>query len=144
MPYQGPPDPRFSKPTNSRTSGEAKSSLHEALEILRHGKWYILGVTFLVLSAVAIYTFTTDPEFEAFTILMVDTEASEDAELLTLEGIIPAAPVNTTLENQLLILGQSLQIANRTADSLIELQRLPGSAEPLDILTKATAVDLDG
>ena len=77
MPYQGPPDPRFSKPTNPRTTGEAKSSLYEALEVLRHGKWYIIGVTTLVLSAVALYTFTAEPEYEAFTILMVDTEASE-------------------------------------------------------------------
>ena len=141
MPYQGPPDPRFSKPLNPRTTGEAKSSLYEAMEVLRHGKWYIIGVTLLVLSAVGLYTFTAEPEFEAFTILMVDTEASEDTDLLSLEGVVSSAPVNTTIENQLIILGKSLQIANRTADSLIELRSLPGSAEPLDILTQATSVN---
>ena len=141
MPYQGPPDPRFSKPLNPRTTGEAKSSLYEAMEVLRHGKWYIIGVTLLVLSAVGLYTFTAEPEFEAFTILMVDTEASEDNEVLSLEGVVSSAPVNTTIDNQLIILGKSLQIANRTADSLIELRSLPGSAEPLDILTQATSVN---
>ena len=141
MPYQGPPDPRFSKPLNTRTNGEAKSSLYEAMEVLRHGKWYIIGVTALVLTAVSLYTFTAEPEFEAFTILMVDTEASEDTDILSLEGVVSSAPVNTTIENQLIILGQSLQIANRTADSLIELRSLPGSAEPLNILTQATSVN---
>ena len=141
MPYQGPPDPRFTKPLNPRTNGEAKSSFYEAMEVLRHGKWYIIGVTFLVLSAVTLYTFTAEPEFESFTILMVDTEASEDTDLLSLEGVVSSAPVNTTIENQLIILGKSLQIANRTADSLIELRSLPGSAEPLDILTQATSVN---
>ena len=41
----------------------------------------------------------------------------------------------------MIILGKSLQIANRTADSLIELRSLPGSAEPLNILTQATSVN---
>ena len=141
MPYQGPPDPRFSKPVNPRTTGEAKSSLYEAMEVLRHGKWYIIGVTLLVLSAVGLYTFTAEPEYEAFTILMVDTEAAEDTDFLRIDGVPSSAPVNTTIENQLIILGQSLQIANRTADSLIELRSLPGSAEPLDILTQANSVN---
>ena len=140
MPYQGPPNPRYSKPASARTSGEAKSSLHEALEVLRHGKWYIIGVTALVLSAVALYTFTAEPEYEALAILMVDTEASEDSENLSLDGIVSSGPVNTSLENQLLILGQSLDIAHRSADSLIRLQSLPGTAKPLDILTQASSV----
>ena len=140
-PYQGPPDPRFSNPGSPRTAGEAKSSLFEALEILRHGKWYIIGITTFVLFAVALYTFTAEPEYEAFTLLMVDTDASEHTDMLALEGIISSAPVKTSLENQYLILTQSLAIANRTADSLIELQRLPVSGEPLDILQGATSVN---
>ena len=138
--YQGPPDPRFSRPSSARTTGEAKSSLHEALEILRHGKWYILGVTALVLSAVALYTFTAEPEYEANTILMVDTEASENAKMLSVDGVISSAAVNTTIESQLLLLAKSLDIANRTVDSLIALQRLPVSGQPLNILTQASSV----
>ena len=141
MPYQGPPDPRFSKPYNSRTTGEAKSSLYETLEVLRHGKWYIIGVTALVLSAVTLYTFTAEPEFEASTILMIDTDAQEYEKDITIPGVIGSSQVSTDLGNQELILQQSLEIANRTADSLIELRSLPGTSEPLDILTQATSVN---
>ena len=140
MPHQGPPDPRFSKPISPRTTGEAKSSLYEALEVLRHGKWYIIGVTALVLTAVALYTFTTEPEFEASAILMIDTEAEESADELIVQGVVGSNPVNTTVETQILVLEKSLDIANRTADSLIELRSLPGTSEPLHILTQATSV----
>ena len=139
-PYQGPPDPRFAKPINPRTTGEAKSSLYETLEVIRHGKWYIIGVTALVLSAVALYTFTTEPEYEASTILMVDTDASDYEEDLKLPGVPSSGQINPTINNQELILEKSLHIANRTADSLIELRSLPGTSEPLHILTQATSV----
>ncbi len=141
IPHHGPPDPRFSKPYNPRTTGEAKSSLNEALEILRHGKWYIIGVTFLVLSAVALYTFTTEPVYEASTILMVDTDASESEEELGIPGLTAPNTINTTLAGQVLILEKSLDIAKRTADSLIELRSLPGTSEPLDVLTQATSLN---
>ena len=141
VPHHGPPDPRFSKAANLRTNGEAKSSLHEALEILRHGKWYIIGATFIVLSAVALYTFSMEPEYRASTILMIDTDASEPVKTLAVPGDLNTNTINRDLSYQILILEKSLDIAKRTADSLIELRSLPGTSEPLDILTKATSVN---
>ena len=137
----GPPDPRFSKHNYARQPKEAKSSLHEALEILRLGKWYIFGVTFLVLSAVAVYTFTSEPEYEASTIMLIDSKFSERQE--DIGTVLPKQNLagNAGIEKQVHILRNSIDIAQRTANSLIERRTLPGSSQPLNILTQATSVN---
>ena len=141
VPHQGPADPRFTKNLSPRTNGEAKSSLHEAIEVLRHGKWYIIGAVFIVMSAVSLYTFTTEPVYEASTIVMIDTEAPDSPQPIVIPGDLNPGSIKRTIDVQLLILEKSLEIAKRTADSLIALRSLPESSEPLNILTKATSVN---
>ena len=141
LPMQvGPPDPRFTQHAYPRQPKEAKSSLHEALEILRLGKWYVIGVTFVVLSAVAVYTFTAEPEFQASTIMIIDTNYSESQQ--DIGNVLPKQSTidNSRIEQQIHILRNSVEIAQRTANSLIEQRTLPASSEPLNILTQATSV----
>ena len=140
MPHAGPPDPRFNKHLYARQSNEAKSSLHEALEILRLGKWYIIIVTLIVMSAVGVYTFTSEPVFEASSIMMVDTEASKNENDLGTVFTKQANVINSKLEDQIHILKNSVEIAQRTANRLIEMRTLPGTSEPLQVLTMATSV----
>lgn len=140
MPQAGPPDPRFNKNLYPRQSNEAKSSLHEALEILRLGKWYIIGVTLLVMSAVAVYTFTAEPLYESSTLLMVDTQAAENESELGTTFTKQNGVTKSNLETQIHILKNSLELGQRAANRLIEMRTLPGTSEPLNILTLATSV----
>ncbi len=141
MPYGGPPDPRFSPNAFQRQPNEAKSSLHEALEILRLGKWYIISVTLLVLAAVTVYTFVAEPVYEASSILIIDTDASKLNEENQLPFAKPGIISNSKMDNQIHYLRNSREIAKHTADRLIELRTLPGTSTPLNVLTMATSSD---
>lgn len=141
MPYGGPPDPRFSPSAYQRQPNEAKSSLHEALEILRLGKWYIISVTALVMAAVAVYTFVAEPVYEASAMLIIDKDASKINEANQLPYAKPGIIQNSSIDNQLHYLRNSRGIAKHTADRLIELRTLPGTSEPLNVLTMATSSD---
>ncbi|MEM8488544.1 MAG: polysaccharide biosynthesis tyrosine autokinase [Bacteroidota bacterium] len=141
MPYGGPPDPRFSPGAYQRQPNEAKSSLHEILEILRLGKWYIISVTLLVLAAVTVYTFLAEPVYEASAILLIDKDASKINEAGNLPFAKPGLVQNSDIDNQLHYLRNSREIAQHTADRLIELRTLPGSSQPLHVLTMATSSD---
>ena len=141
MQQMGPPDPRFINPAFARPPKEPKTALHELLEIIRTGKWYILSVFTLVFSAVVLYTFTTDSVYEASTLMMLDTNASESQDKLELEFTKGTSFDNSSLANQTLILQQSTEIARRTAERLLEIKTLPGSGQPLAVLGMSPSID---
>ncbi|MEZ4698712.1 MAG: polysaccharide biosynthesis tyrosine autokinase [Rhodothermales bacterium] len=139
-PQMGPPDPRFMGPMYGRKETDAKTAIHEALEILRLGKWYIIGIGALVFTAVAIFTFTTKPVYEASTLLLVDIKASENEQKLALDFVKGTQINDAKLANQTLILQQSTEIAKRTADRLVEMRTLPVTGAPLAILEESTSI----
>ena len=70
----------------SADSGEL--SLHDLLEIVLKGKWIILAFFFSILAVTALYTFTVAPEYEASSLIQVNTDQStpELGDLFGLEG----------------------------------------------------------
>ncbi|MDZ4698625.1 MAG: polysaccharide biosynthesis tyrosine autokinase [Rhodothermales bacterium] len=136
----GPPDPRFMGPMYGRKEPDSKTALHEALEILRLGKWYIIGITALVFIAVTIFTFTMVPVFQASTLLLVDTKAGTNEEKLAPDFLKGGVIDQSKLDTQRLLLQQSTEIARRTADRLVEMRTLPVSGAPLAILEQSTSI----
>lgn len=63
-------------------------SLHDLVEIVLKGKWIILACFFSILAVTALYTFTVAPEYEASSLIQVNTDQStpELGDLFGLEG----------------------------------------------------------
>ncbi len=137
----GPPDPRFMGPMYGRKETDSKTALHEALEVLRLGKWYIIGIASLVFTAVAIFTFTMEPVYQASTLLLVDTKAATNEERLAPDFLKGGVIDQSKLDTQRLLLQQSTEIARRTADRLVEMRTLPVSGAPLGILEQSTSIN---
>lgn len=98
---------------------EGEISLQDIAHILLKGKWIILTSVVLVTLAVAIYTFTRAPEYEATSVLLVNTQQSAPqlGELLGLET------GNRNINNEVEIL-KSRTNALRVADRLLERGRV--------------------
>lgn len=114
---------------------DPKKSFREVVQMLRRGKWLILFVFLAVLGGIAAYTFLTPPKYEAYAILLVDTQQGQTKAVESpLGGLMDNMMSNRKLSNQALILQQSLVIATRTAERLRQTETLPGTSIPLTIL----------
>lgn len=113
-----------------------KMALHDKLEVVRRGKWLILAVFSLVMLGTAAYTFTADPVYEAYTLLMVDPQPSAGGgeAIAGLDLLGGNSLSNRNVSNQALIIQQSLVIAERTASELMALGKDPETGEPLRLL----------
>lgn len=112
---------------------EPKKAFTDTLELLRRGKWWMLFIFLLVAGGIGYYSFTIPPEYEAHSLLMLDTREAPDLRSAFEPDDGPSF-VTRKLSNQAIILGQSLILAERTADRLLELQHVPETGEPIEIL----------
>lgn len=133
---QPPRDPSYRDPYHSSSdSMQIKQSLYEALEVIRRGKWVILGVALIVFATAAGLTFTMTPEYTVSTVVFVDTQTPQVANDALTAGAAPNSALGMrNLENQTLLLQQSVHIAEQTAKRLRELKTLPESNRQLPIL----------
>ena len=114
-------------------SPAAKKSLQDVLEALRRGKWFVLAVLLLTLIGAGVYTIMSPPQYSARSLLLVSTESSSGASDAL--AIIEGTGINDrNLTNQVLILEQSLLIAERTAERLLEAKTVLDTGEPLSVL----------
>ena len=121
--------PLYPQPGNA----EAKKKLQEVLEALRRGKWLVLATFVLALIGAAVYTIKATPQYQAKSLLLVSTESgggTSDA-LAVIEG---TGINDRNLTNQVLILEQSLLIAERTAERLLQTETAPETDQPLSVL----------
>lgn len=109
---------------------EVKRTLFELLNILARGKWLALVVFILVNTLIILYTFNKEPEYSAYTLLMV---GGQDVTAGAALGAGYANP-GIDLQSQALMLQNSLLIPDRTADRLLAMRRLPLSGSPIEIL----------
>ena len=82
---------------------------------MKRGKWFILAISGLFFTAALIYTFVIPPSYEASSLLLVEspgTGASDDA--LAFGFVEATSSDSQNKSTQAFILGQSLQIAERT------------------------------
>ncbi len=118
-----------SAPAPAPAEAEDEISLREVLEVLRKGKWIVLGCFGAVMLLVAIYTFVQAPAYQATSLLYVNKEQSAPqlGELMGLEG------GRNDVANEVEIL-KSRTIARGVAGRLMEQRYVPGTNEPLTVL----------
>ena len=124
------------RPSSTQTSydqgHDGQVNLHEIFNAIRRGKWIVLLVFLLTTGAAVTYVLTAEPEYEAYSVLLIKKPASGFEELTFAGGDIGVAktPVLTELE----ILEQSTMLAEQVAASLMETATDPETGTPLPIL----------
>lgn len=104
-------------------------SLQDLVEILYKGKWIIAGAFLTVLILAAAYTFIKAPEYDASSMVYVNSGQSNPQ----LSDMLGLQVDNRNIANEVEIL-KSRAIANAVAERLMSAGVVPGSGEPLTIL----------
>lgn len=100
---------------------------------LWQGKWWIVAALMLVTSAAAAWVATEAPEYQAYTLLLVTSEQGG----LTAAGLgIEEAfgMQDRTLQNEIMVIQQSLALAEAVAEEMQLIRTLPDSEEMLPAL----------
>ena len=125
------PNGHGAKPVNTPVSGGALAgypslvdeeglSLVELLGMLRQ-EWRLIAAVFLlVVLAVAAYTFTREPVYQASSVVLVDTNGRRSSGGTSLEDLLSVGGANRTLYNEVEILRQSIPLAERVGARLLE------------------------
>ncbi len=110
---------------------ESQVNLTELLRAVRRRKWIILAVFWLCTGLAAVYAFTAEPEYEASSVLLVHSNRSSALDDLsyTTDGL--------GLLNEIEVLRQSIPLAERVAQRLVEIGVTPQGGVPLPILLDA-------
>ena len=111
--------------------------MREVLDLLYRGKWIIIGCFLLVSTAFGIYNYRIDPEYEAYALIYVSSEQTSDVgQVLGFGGNSGwwGYANERLLANELVILEQSLGLGRSVVDSLMYLQTVPSTNEPLLII----------
>ena len=103
------PSPSPSRAAEER--GDASIDISELLDIVRRGKWIILATAVVVTSAIAGYTYTLDPIFEARSIVRIDLGGQPGA------GAI-AFTQQRDLSSEVGVLEHSAELASRVVEEL--------------------------
>lgn len=121
---------------------DPKRSIAEKIDVLKRGKWYILVVFLVVMAGVVGYNELATPTYEAYSLLLIDTRQTADATGTGTFDLMNEPALNSRkLPNQALILGQSLLIAERTAERLLEMRNVPDTGEKFSVLEDLGAGD---
>ncbi len=120
------------QPSNGERAGagEGKLNFDDVWQAIRDGKWIILLATVLVTGAVAAYTITLAPTFEASSIVFVDTRSGVTPGLLSYGS-------ERALSNELGILEQSADLALHVAERIRETAAAVDLNEHFPILLDA-------
>lgn len=113
----------------------AKESLREVLRILHRRKWTILLTALVVLGLVGAYVAFSAPDYQTYTILMVEEPQSSESEDPLSSGIVDAlGRREPNMADQLLLLKQSWPVAMQTARRLQAVKdSLPGPVTALAV-----------
>ncbi len=107
-------------------------SLRELIDLLLRGKWIMLAAAAALLVPTLIYNVLQPSVYRSTATLLVQKERS------ALQGVLPSASAFTQpqddLANEVLLLRQSMPLAEAAAEQLVQQRRAPGSDAPLTIL----------
>ncbi len=143
---QSPPSPSMK---NTSPSVDLKRWLHDALETLRRGKWHVLSMAVIVMVSAIAYVYTVTPDYEAQALLFTSTQPPTGQYEAATSGFITGPSGDRHLSNryranQIALLEQSLLIAERTAERLLDETADGGTTETVfaDQPEDATPTDL--
>ena len=108
--------------------------LRQILDILLRGKWLILATVLAVTIPVAIYSWLQPSMYSSYALLLVE---KQDAGLASILPSDPSAAFfrnERNLSNELLILRQSLPLAETVAEQILIAETVPGTDQRFTIL----------
>ncbi|MEX1276499.1 MAG: polysaccharide biosynthesis tyrosine autokinase, partial [Bacteroidota bacterium] len=114
------------------SNGQAQEpGFEDYLQIILRGKWVIVASFLLVLGATALYTYTTDPTYEATASVLVDTKGQQSSSFLF---DVTGMGAVKNIKNELEIL-KSRSLAEVVAQALLDRKFLDdGGLELLEII----------
>ena len=134
------PQPTVPPAPPAPVSGDAVSQgdddvldLRELSDLLLRGKKILLATALAFVVPVAAYSWLQPSLYRSTTTILIRKEAG------SLTGVLPGAgqfyQVQENLENEILVLKESLELAETVAGRLLQLRRAPGSDVPLTVLS---------
>ncbi|MGM0705919.1 MAG: GumC family protein [Bacteroidota bacterium] len=100
--------------------GNGASQLRELLALLWGHKWIILGVFVIVVSAAAIYTYSLPQQYQTSSLLLIKPDSPST--LVSTRGrSVPGLAEDRSISNQLFVLRQSRELAERVAERMDEI-----------------------
>jgi capsular exopolysaccharide synthesis family protein len=123
-------------PPGGQTTGI--DQLRETLYLLWHYKWMFLAVAVVVAAGVAAYTYSLPKVYRTSSLLLVEPDqGAQDGQIdLRMQGV--GQRQETALANEMLVINQSNELARRVAGRLMEMETVPQTDEPLQILHTPT------
>jgi capsular exopolysaccharide synthesis family protein len=103
-----------------RPEGNGVSQLREMAGLLWAHKWIILGVFVLVMAAAGVYTYTLPNQYQTSSLLLIKPDSPST--LVSTRGrMVPGLSGNRSLSNQLFVLRQSRELAQRVANRMDDM-----------------------
>ncbi len=113
----------------------AREQLYTILDLVYRGKWVVIVSFLVILTLTTVITFTISPEYESYGLVYVD--AKQTSEVGQVIGIGEGGSqwfFPRVLNNEVVILKQSEEMAENVARKLMALGKVPDTDAPLTIL----------
>ena len=106
-----------------------------ALFLTLRREWLLITLVFvLVVAAVAVYTYTRDPVYQATSIVMVDVQQQGARwNQNSLEDLLSIGGTNRSIENETAILRNSIPLAERVAGRLLSETQSSPLTSPIEV-----------
>lgn len=100
--------------------GNGVSQLREIAGLLWAHKWIMLSVFVVVVTAAAVYTYSLPKQYQTSSLLLIKPDSPST--LVSTRGrMVPGLSGDRSLANQLFVLRQSRELAQRVADRMVEM-----------------------
>ena len=117
------------------TTATSAFDLRELFDILIRGKWLILTATLLIAVPVAILSALQPSLYRSYALLLIDKQNTSLADVLPDQPSAAFFRRDRNLGNELLVLNQSLPLAEDVAAQLIQMKTIPGTDRPISLLS---------
>ena len=128
---------RREMPLEFSPSAERGAGARKLLDIVLRGRWLILGILILFVVPTSIHMATVDSRYQAYTLVRIDAPVTPNASDLFSSGGASGAGGSRFLANEILVLNQSLFLAEETASQLMNISQ-DSLGAPLGVLTSAS------
>ena len=126
---------RRGTPLDINATVERGAGLRTLLDVILRGRWLILGILLLFVVPTSIYMAVVPSRYQAYTLIRIDPPVTPSAADIFGGGGGGGGGASTRfLANEILILSQSLFLAEETATRLVEHSAKDAKAAPMPVL----------